>query len=92
MADLVKATLQEKRNVNIHNDLANAAFWFKNIIVEKQKNGGPGITLDCMACATMLPLRGKPISTTSAMNFSKTIGTNSKTMMVRQAGCWRSWG
>jgi DNA-directed RNA polymerase subunit N (RpoN/RPB10) len=54
MVELVKATVQEKRQVNIHNDLSNAAFYFKNIIVEKQKSGGAGIGLDCMACATML--------------------------------------
>ncbi len=40
--------------VRIHNDLANAAFFYKNIIEEKRKNGGPGISIDCMACATML--------------------------------------
>jgi len=54
MTDLVKAAVQETRTVNIHNDLANAAWWFKNSIVEKQKSGGDGITIDCMACATML--------------------------------------
>src|SRR5215470_1745254 len=54
MKQLIKGTATETSKVSIHNDLANAAFYFKNIIVDKQKNGGEGITLDCMACATML--------------------------------------
>jgi hypothetical protein len=54
MKQLMKGTATETSKVRIHNDLANAAFYFKNIIVDKQKNGGQGITLDCMACATML--------------------------------------
>jgi hypothetical protein len=54
MKELMKGTAKETSKVRIHNDLANAAFYFKNIIVDKQKNGGEGITLDCMACATML--------------------------------------
>jgi hypothetical protein len=52
--ELVKGIAEEASKVRIHNDLANAAFFYKNIIVEKRKNGGPGITFDCMACATML--------------------------------------
>jgi hypothetical protein len=54
MKQLVKGTATETGKVRIHNDLANAAFYFKNIIVDKRKNGGESITLDCMACATML--------------------------------------
>lgn len=54
MADLYKANVKEDRKVLIHNDLANAAFFYKNIIVGKQAHGGEGITFDCMACATML--------------------------------------
>jgi hypothetical protein len=54
MKQLVKGKATETSKVRIHNDLANAAFFFKNVIVEKQKKGGPGITFDCMGCATML--------------------------------------
>jgi hypothetical protein len=54
MAQLMKGTAEDTAEVRIHNDLANAAFYFKNIIADKQNNGGEGITLDCMACATML--------------------------------------
>ena len=54
MKELVKGKATETAKVRIHNDLANAAFYFKNIIAEKRENGGGGITLDCMACATML--------------------------------------
>jgi hypothetical protein len=54
MIQLANGTAAETAKVRIHNDLANAAFYFKNIITDKQKNGGACITLDCMACATML--------------------------------------
>jgi hypothetical protein len=54
MKQLAKGTATETSKVRIHNDLANAAFFYKNIIEEKRTNGGPGITFDCMACATML--------------------------------------
>jgi hypothetical protein len=54
MKTRVKGTAKEAAKVRIHNDLANAAFFYKNIIVEKGKDGGGGITFDCMACATML--------------------------------------
>jgi len=54
MIQLVKGKAQETVKVRIHNDVANAAFWFRNLIADKQENGGTGITLDCMACATML--------------------------------------
>jgi hypothetical protein len=54
MKTLVKGTATEATKVRIHNDLANAAFFYKNIIVEKSKNGGNGIIFDCMVCATML--------------------------------------
>lgn len=54
MKTLVKGTAKEAAKVRIHNDLANAAFFYKNIIVEKSENGGGGIIFDCMACATML--------------------------------------
>jgi hypothetical protein len=54
MTQLLKGTAKDTAEVRIHNDLANAAFYFKNIIVEKEAKGGEGIILDCMACATML--------------------------------------
>jgi hypothetical protein len=54
MIQLKKGEAKDTAKVRIHNDLANAAFYFKNIIVDKQANGSEGITLDCMACATML--------------------------------------
>ncbi|MBR0896804.1 hypothetical protein JQ616_17725 [Bradyrhizobium tropiciagri] len=54
MKKLMKGKAQETVRVNIHNDVANAAFWFKNIIANKLKDGGPGIMMDCMACAVML--------------------------------------
>jgi len=54
MKTLVKGTAKEAAKVKIHNDLANAAFFYKNIIVEKTKNGGAGLTFDCMTCALML--------------------------------------
>jgi hypothetical protein len=56
MKKLLQGKARETAKVHIHNDVANAAFYFKNIIVDKQKNGGPGIILDCMACAVMLAL------------------------------------
>jgi len=46
MIQLMKGKAQETVKVPIHNDIANAAFWFKNIIEDKQENGGPGINLD----------------------------------------------
>jgi hypothetical protein len=54
MKELMKGKAVETVKVRIHNDVANAAFYFKNIIVDKRNNGGGGIILDCMACATML--------------------------------------
>lgn len=54
MKELMKGMAVETAKVCIHNDVANAAFYFKNIIVEKREKGGEGIILDCMACATML--------------------------------------
>lgn len=54
MVQLMKGKAVETAKVRIHNDVANAAFYFKNIIANKRQNGGGGIVLDCMACATML--------------------------------------
>ena len=50
----IRARQQGERYVYIHNDLSNAAFYFKDIIERKQKEGGDGIGLDCMACLIML--------------------------------------
>ena len=49
MTQLMKGTAKDTAKVRIHNDLANATFFLKNIIADKQKNGGEGITFDCMA-------------------------------------------
>jgi hypothetical protein len=54
MADLIKAKVKETRKYRVHNTLSQAAWHFKQVIEDKQKNGGTGITYDCMACATML--------------------------------------
>lgn len=54
MTQLVKGTATDTTIVRIHNDLANAAYYFKEIIAKKMKDGGAGIALDSMACATML--------------------------------------
>lgn len=54
MKKLMKGKVKETAKVHIHNDAANAAFWFRNIVAEKLENGSPGIMMDCMACATML--------------------------------------
>ena len=54
MKRLMKGKAQETASVNIHNDVANAAFWFKNNIADKRENGGAGIMMDCRACAVML--------------------------------------
>jgi|EndMetStandDraft_8_1072994.scaffolds.fasta_scaffold251431_1 hypothetical protein len=53
MKQLAKGTATDMTKVRIHNELANAAFFYKNTIIEKQKKGGgEGVTFDCMACAT----------------------------------------
>lgn len=62
MKELMKGKAVETAKVRIHNDVANAAFYFKNIIVEKRENGGGGIILDCMACATMLAFTWEALS------------------------------
>ncbi|WP_112099805.1 hypothetical protein [Mesorhizobium hawassense] len=55
MADKIKVRVQEHRNVFIHNDLANAAFYFKQRISERLKNGDhEGVGLEMMACLTMI--------------------------------------
>jgi hypothetical protein len=50
----IRARRAGERYVYIHNDLSNAAFYFKEIIEKKRKEGGAGIGLDCMACLVML--------------------------------------
>lgn len=54
MVELIKAAVKETRKIRIHNLLSQAAWHFKQVIEDKQKTGGTGITYDCMACATML--------------------------------------
>ncbi|MGX8007934.1 hypothetical protein ACVDG8_002460 [Mesorhizobium sp. ORM8.1] len=55
MADKIKVRVQEHRNVFIHNDLANAAFYFKQRISERLKlNDREGVSLEMMACLTMI--------------------------------------
>lgn len=45
MAELVRAERKETRKIRIHNMLSQAAWYFKNVIEEKQKNGDEsGIT------------------------------------------------
>jgi hypothetical protein len=55
MVELVRATVNRTRKIRIHNMLSQAAWYFKTVIEEKQKNGDEvGITYTCMGCATML--------------------------------------
>ncbi len=50
----IRARHEGERYVYIHNDLSNVAFYFKKAIEKKQKDGGEGVGLDCMACLVML--------------------------------------
>jgi hypothetical protein len=51
----IKARVQGKKNVYIHNDLSNAALHFKTVIEEKLKsNDRAGIAFDYMACLVMV--------------------------------------
>jgi hypothetical protein len=54
MARKIKARVQRKKRVFVHNDISNAAYHFAEVIKEKKKNGGAGILIDGMACATMI--------------------------------------
>lgn len=55
MTELIKANVKETRKIRIHNMLSQAAWYFKEIIEEKQKKDDiVGMTYTCMACATML--------------------------------------
>jgi hypothetical protein len=51
----LRVKIPEHRHFYIHNDIANAAFYFKTKIEEKlARNEREGIGLDMMACLTML--------------------------------------
>ena len=51
----IRVKIEEHRHFYIHNDIANAAFHFKKMIVDKRaKNELGGIALDMIACLTML--------------------------------------
>jgi hypothetical protein len=53
--DLVKAKITQKKNVYVHNDLSQSAFYFKELIENKLKDGNrSGIAYDYMACAVMI--------------------------------------
>jgi hypothetical protein len=55
MAGKFRARIQEKHQIYIHNDLENAAFYFKQIIDKKIADGGDDMTIfDRMACTVML--------------------------------------
>lgn len=47
--------IREHKNIYIHNDLANAAFYFKERIAERLKNDDrDGVGTEMMACLTMI--------------------------------------
>lgn len=47
--------IQEHKDIYIHNDLANAAFYFKERIAERLKNDDrEGVGIEMMACLTMI--------------------------------------
>ncbi len=51
----IRVKLRAKRHINIHNDLSNAAFYFKSGIEKKVKSGTvDGIGLDSMAALVMI--------------------------------------
>jgi hypothetical protein len=53
--NLVKAKITQKKNVYIHNDLSQSAFYFKALIERKLADGNrDGIAYDYMACAAMI--------------------------------------
>ena len=53
--ELIKARVQQKKNIYVHNDLSNAAYFFKRTIDEKiEKNERDGLGFYRMACALML--------------------------------------
>jgi hypothetical protein len=78
MSDLVKANVKETRKIRIHNILSLAAWHFKQVIEDKQKNGDTGISYDFMACATMLAFTWKPLSTSSETALLPRCGRSSR--------------
>ncbi|MCP9230511.1 hypothetical protein NMG46_09665 [Mesorhizobium sp. LMG 17147] len=51
----IKVRLREHRHFFVHNDLANAAYYFNNRIAERLKNDDrEGVALEMMACLTMI--------------------------------------
>lgn len=51
----IKVKLKEHKHLYIHNDLANAAYYFKGRLEERQKNNDhEGVSLEMMACLTMI--------------------------------------
>ena len=51
----IKARVQQKKNIYIHNDLSNAAHYFKTSIEGRlEKDDRNGIAFEYMACAVML--------------------------------------
>lgn len=51
----IRARVQQKKNIYIHNDLSNAALHFKKSIETRlEQDNRAGITFDYMACAVML--------------------------------------
>lgn len=54
MEKKIKARVTKSARVFVHNDLANAAGYFAEIIEKKKKSGEGGIMLDGMACMTLI--------------------------------------
>jgi hypothetical protein len=53
--NLVKAKVTQKKNVYVHNDLSQSAYYFKDLIEKKLAEGNrSGIAYDYMACAVMI--------------------------------------
>jgi hypothetical protein len=53
--NLVKAKITQKKNVYVHNDLSQSAFYFKALIERKLADGSrDGIAYDYMACVAMI--------------------------------------
>jgi hypothetical protein len=55
MTEKISVRRDSKKYIYIHNDLSNAAWYFKNIIAQKLgTETRDGIVFDCMACLIML--------------------------------------
>jgi len=53
--EIIKARIEQKKNIYIHNDLSHAASFFKQVIDDKIKTDErDGLTFYQMACAVML--------------------------------------